>query len=148
MALLSGEYHVTLDDKGRLGIPAKFREGIPDSALILTKGLENCVWAFTPSGWEEFSSGLRSKSSPLPLQKAEMVRHHFLFSTYEVEIDKAGRIAVPQKLREFAGLNKDCTVTSNGKRIELWDLDHYKAYEQTIEEKLGDVLEEMGSLDL
>ncbi|MDR1507168.1 MAG: division/cell wall cluster transcriptional repressor MraZ [Treponema sp.] len=148
MMVLSGEYSATLDDKGRLSIPAKFREGIPDNVLVLTKGIERCVWAFTQSQWEQFSSRLQANAASLSIKKADIVQHRFLFSTYEAEIDKAGRIAVPQKLRDFAFLAKDCTVTSNGRRIELWDMEHYRSYEQASDEHLVNVLEEMGSFDL
>jgi MraZ protein len=148
MALLSGEYPVTLDDKNRLSIPAKFREGIPDNVLILTKGIERCIWAFTQPYWEQFSAKLQANIAPLSIKKADMVQHRFLFSTYEAEIDRVGRIAVPQKLRDFAGLTKDCTVISNGKRIELWDEGYYRAYEQASDEQLVDVLEEMESFDV
>jgi MraZ protein len=148
MALMSGEYPVTLDDKGRLSIPARFREGIPDNVLILTKGIERCIWAFTQTQWEQFSSKLQANIAPMSIKKADMVQHRFLFSTYEAEIDKAGRVAVPQKLRDFAGLSKDCTVISNGRRIELWDVEHYRTYEQASDEQLVGVLEEMESFDV
>jgi MraZ protein len=148
MALLSGEYPATLDDKNRLSIPAKFREGIPDNVLILTKGIERCIWAFTQPYWEQFSAKLQANIASMSIKKADMVQHRFLFSTYEAEIDKAGRIAVPQKLRDFAGLVKDCTIISNGKRIELWDEEHYRVYEQARDEQLVDVLEEMESFDV
>ncbi|MDR2661929.1 MAG: division/cell wall cluster transcriptional repressor MraZ [Treponema sp.] len=142
MALFSGDYPATLDDKGRISIPAKFRERIPQNLLVLTRGMiEHCVWAFTPEDWERVSSKIKNEVN-LPARKADMLYHRLLFSTYEVEIDKAGRIAVPQKLRDFAGLTKDCSVTSDGSRIEIWDARRYQSYEQEIDEQLGDVLEE------
>ncbi|GHV85714.1 division/cell wall cluster transcriptional repressor MraZ [Spirochaetia bacterium] len=148
MALLSGEYPVTLDDKGRVSIPARFREGIPENVLVLTRGMiEQCIWAVTPQNWEKVASPFKSAVS-LSLRKADMVRHRLLFSTYEVEVDKTGRIAVPQKLRDFAGLSKDCVVTSDGVRIEIWDAERYAEYEQKIDEQFEDVLEEMGHLNL
>jgi MraZ protein len=148
MALMSGEYPATLDDKGRLSIPARFREGIPDNVLILTKGMEHCIWAFTQTKWEQFSSKVQANIAPMSIKENEMVQHYFLFPPYEVEIDKVGRIAVPQKLRDFAGLTKDCTVISNGRRIELWDVERYRAYEQAIDEQLMSILEKMESFDV
>jgi MraZ protein len=142
MALFSGDYSATLDDKGRISIPAKFREKIPENLLVLTKGMiEHCLWAFTPGDWDRVSSKIKDGVN-LPARKADMLYHRLLFSTYEVEIDKAGRIAVPQKLRDFAGLTKDCSVISDGSRIEIWDAQRYRSYEQEIDEQLGDVLEE------
>ncbi|MDR1389598.1 MAG: division/cell wall cluster transcriptional repressor MraZ [Treponema sp.] len=145
--LNSGEYTVILDDKGRVNIPAKFREGIPENALVLTKGIERCVWAHTRSQWEKVSAKLR-RSASMSIKKIDMVHHRFLFSTYEVEIDKAGRVALPQKLRDFAGLSRDLTVASDGNRIEIWDSGRYEAYESLIEDQLVDVLEEMGPTSL
>jgi MraZ protein len=142
MALFSGDYPATLDDKGRISIPAKFRERIPENVLVLTKGMiEHCVWAFTSEDWEKVSSKIKNEVN-LPARKADMLYHRLLFSTYEVEIDKAGRIAIPQKLRDFAGLVKDCSVTSDGSRIEIWDARRYRSYEEEIDEQLEDVLEE------
>jgi MraZ protein len=146
MALLSGEYSATLDDKGRISIPSRFREGIPENMLILSKGIEHCIWAHTPQVWEQVSA--RFQNMPLSIRKTSMVEHRFVFATQDVEIDKAGRIAVPQKLRDFAGLTKDCIVASNGIRIEIWDAERYAAYEQASDEQLMDVLEEMGPLKL
>ncbi|MDR2182530.1 MAG: division/cell wall cluster transcriptional repressor MraZ [Treponema sp.] len=145
--LSSGEYPVTLDDKGRVSIPAKFREGIPENVLVLTKGIERCIWAHTPDQWKRVSAKLRRTAS-MSIKKTDMVHHRFLFSTYEVEIDKAGRVALPQKLRDFAGLSRDLTVASDGNRIEIWDTARYEAYEKLIEERLVEVLEEMGPADL
>jgi MraZ protein len=148
MPISSGEYPVTIDEKGRLSMPARFREGIPDNMLIMTKGIERCAWAFTQDYWEQFSAKLKKNIAPLSIRKADMVQHRFLFPTYDVEIDRAGRIAVPQKLRDFAGLARDCTVISNGTRIEVWDTDRYRAYEEASDEQLLSILEEMESFDV
>jgi MraZ protein len=145
MTLLGGEYAVTLDDKGRVSIPSRFREGIPENLLILTKGIEHCIWAHTPRQWEQVWARLKNIAS-MSIKKADMVRHRFL--PWEVEIDKAGRIALPQKLRDFAALGKDCIVDSDGNRIEIWDAERYAAYEKAIDEQIVDVLEEMGPLNL
>jgi MraZ protein len=145
MALISGEYPATLDEKGRLSIPAKFREGFPDSLLVLTKGIERCVWMHTPSQWETVFARLNATTS-MSIRKTDMVNHRFI--PHYAEIDKAGRLAVPQKLRDFAGLVKDCVVVCDGNRLELWDAERYAIYEEMIDKQLVEVLEEMGPLNL
>lgn len=145
--VLSGEYSVTLDAKGRLSIPAKFREGIPDNMLILTKGISHCIWAFTVPQWEKFSAVKFATAGSLSIEEADMIQHRFLIPS-EAELDKAGRIPVPQKLRDFAGLTKNCVVASAGKRIELWDEERYVAYEKLIDEQIGGLVKKLGPFDL
>lgn len=141
MIVASGEYSVTLDEKGRLSIPAKFRDGIPENVLILTKGIKHCIWAFTASQWEGFS-GKFADISTLSIEEADMLQHRF-FIPFEAELDKAGRIAVPQKLRDFAGLSKNCVVAGVNSRIELWDEEQYAAYEKMIDDQMGELLKKM-----
>jgi MraZ protein len=147
MVFSTGEYSATLDDKGRISIPARFRECIPENVLVITKGIENCIWAHTPQVWEGVSAKLRNAAS-ISIKKANMVNHRFIFPSCEVEIDKAGRIAIPQTLREFAGLSKDCIIASDGNCIELWDAERLAAYQQKIDGQYVDVLEEMGPIEL
>ena len=154
MALLRGEYQATLDDKGRVSIPARLREGIPQNVLVLTKSMfENCIWAFTPENQEKVTESLRdfwSANSNVPMnpRQKDMFDHRVSFFTSVVEIDKTGRIMVPQKFRDHAGLVKDCIVASDGVRIEIWDTQRYAEYEQRVEEEFESVLEKMGPLNL
>jgi MraZ protein len=148
MALKGGEYPATLDDKGRVSIPSRFREEIPENVLVLIKGLDQqrTIWAHTPQTWEKVYTNLMNAA--LPSYKKTAMLHHRLLSSCEVELDKAGRIAIPQKLRDYAELSKDCVLASNGNRIEIWDARHYTAYEQEIDEQIMDILEEMGPINL
>ena len=153
-ARLRGEYQATLDEKGRVSIPARLREGIPDNVLVLTKSMfENCIWAFTPDNQEIVTESLRSYWSanigmPMTPRQKDMFDHRVGFFTSVVEIDKTGRIMVPQKFREHAGLVKDCVISSDGVRIEIWDALRYADYEQRVEAEFEAVLEKMGPLTL
>ena len=154
MALLKGEYQATLDDKGRVSIPARFREGIPNNVLILSKGMfESCIWAFTPENQEKVTENLRNfwsnnSNVPMTLRQKDMFEHRVSFFTSEVEIDKTGRIMIPQKFRDYAGLVRDCIVTSDGFRIEIWDTRLHAEYEQRVEEENEALLEKIdGHLD-
>ena len=154
MALLKGEYQATLDEKGRVSIPARFREGIPENVLVLTKSMfEACIWAFTPENHEKFTESLRNfwsanANMPMTLRQKDMFDHRVSFSASEVEIDKTGRIMIPQKFRDHAGLVRDCVVTSDGVRIEIWDAARHAEYEQRVEEQFEAVVEKMGLLNL
>ena len=154
MAVLRGEYQATLDEKGRVSIPARLREGIPENILVLTKSMyENCIWAFTPENQEKVTESLKkfwSENNGMPMtpQQKDMFDHRVSFFASAVEIDKTGRILVPQKFRDHAGLVKDCIISSDGIRIEIWDVDRYAEYEQKVEAEFETVLSKMGPLTL
>jgi MraZ protein len=88
---------------------------------------------------------MASKIEPLRLKERDYMRHRFIIPAQELEIDKLGRIAVPQSLRDFAGLDRgECVVASNGERMEIWDSQVYNDYQAEIEENLEGVVEEIG----
>ena len=99
-----GEYIHSIDAKGRVIVPSKFRELLGDH-FIVTVGLDGCLWVFSDEEWEEFSSKLRSL--PVANETARKFARHFLSGADEAEPDKQGRILIPQKLRNFAKLEKD-----------------------------------------
>ena len=152
--MLRGEYPATLDDKGRVSIPARFREGISHNVLVLTKSMfESCIWAFTPENQEKVTENLRnywSANSNMPMtpKQKDMFDHRVSFFTSIAEVDKTGRIVIPQKFRDYAGLVRDCMITSDGVRIEIWDAVRYAEYEQRVDEQFDTVLEKMGPLNL
>ncbi len=127
MELVTGEFRNTLDDKGRLSLPAKLRAGLPGNVLVVTQGVDACLWLFTPERWNALSEQLFSSTS-LFHQQARIIQRRIIAPAQEVEIDKAGRLAIPQSLREYAGLAKDCIVLGITKRLEIWDADAYKAW--------------------
>jgi MraZ protein len=127
MELVTGEFRNTLDDKGRLSLPAKLRAGLPGSVLVVTQGVDSCLWVFTPERWTALSEQLFASTS-LFHQQARIIQRRIIAPAQEVEIDKAGRIAIPQSLREYARLSKDCVVLGITRRLEIWDVDSYKAW--------------------
>jgi len=127
MDLVTGEFKNTLDDKGRLSLPAKLRGGLSSNVLVVTQGVDKCLWLFTPERWTALSDQLFSTTS-LFHQQARIIQRRIIAPAQEVEIDKAGRIAIPQSLREYAGLSKECVVLGITKRLEIWDVDTYKAW--------------------
>jgi MraZ protein len=144
--LTNGIYSNTLDDKGRVSIPVRFREGFACPSFVVTKGLEHCLWLYPPETWTEFEKKLRRQIATLPVKKSAMIQHRFLIPAQELEIDKTGRIALPAELRDFAALSKDCLFLKNGGMLELWDTASYSAYQEKVDENLADIMDDM-SLD-
>jgi MraZ protein len=141
----SGIFTNTLDEKGRISIPAGFRERLESTALILTKGLEHCVWVLTPDYWEKLSGKILNPLS-LDIEETSSLHYRFIVSMQEVELDKSGRIAVPQSLREFAGLSRECSILGKGDYIEIWDVEAYKAFEAAAEMSLRAAIKKLGPL--
>lgn len=115
--MFMSEYNHTIDPKGRLIIPAKFRDQLGDE-FVVTKGMDGCLFVFTNSDWSAFEEKLTSL--PLTNKPARKFARHFLSGAAEVELDKQGRILLPSNLREHAGLEKDVVLVGVGSRIEIW----------------------------
>lgn len=115
--MFMGEYSHTIDPKGRLIIPSKFREQLGDE-FVLTKGLDGCLSIYPMDQWEKFQEQLQSL--PLTNKNARTFSRFFVAGATSCELDKQGRILVPGTLREFAGLEKDVVLTGNINRIEVW----------------------------
>ncbi len=147
MDLLTGEFKNTLDDKGRVSLPSRLRTGLPGNILILTQGVDQCLWLYPPEQWKDLSRKLMESTSPFQA-RSRLVQRRIIAPAQEVEIDKAGRIAIPQSLREFAGLSKDCIILGIDKYIEIWDAEKYRAYWETNEEEFKQAAEELGSVVL
>lgn len=115
--MFMGEYNHTIDTKGRLIIPAKFREALGEE-FVLTKGLDGCLSIYPMDEWVIFENKL--KSLPLTDKNARAFQRFFVAGATTCELDKQGRILVPGTLREFAGLDKEVVLTGNLAKIEVW----------------------------
>jgi len=128
MMLLTGEFKVTLDEKGRISLPAQLRRDLPGESLRLTKGEDNCLWLFPAAKWEELvSTTIMENTDPFSKKDRSLLRR-LIGPSQEVEIDKAGRIPIIQGLREWAGLSKDCIVLGQINYIEIWDEARFQQY--------------------
>ena len=126
--MLIGEYSHTMDAKGRVFIPAKFREELGEN-FIVTRGTEACLFVFSPEAWMEFAGKLQH----IPVMDTEaqkFLRLQFASAT-DCTPDKQGRILIPQSLREHAGLEKDVTVIGAAVRAEIWDTARWNAYNES-----------------
>ena len=146
MNLLTGEYKNTLDDKGRFLFPAKLRSALSSNVLIVTQAIvDRCLWLFTPEEWEKISSKLMDNASPFSA-KNRLIMRSFISPAQEIEFDKDGRLSIPQSLREYDSLSKDCIVLGVNKYLELWDSSSYNAYLSENEANLLEASEELNSI--
>lgn len=122
--MFMSEYNHTIDAKGRLIIPSKFRE-ILGEEFVVSKGMDGCLFVYANDDWNAFEQKLTSL--PLINKEARQFARFFLAGAAQVELDKQGRILLPAALREFAGLDKDVVLVGVGSRIEIWSKDKYEA---------------------
>ena len=115
--MFMGEHNYTIDEKGRLIIPSRFRELLGEE-FVLTRGLDGCLSIYPMDEWAAFEEKLRAL--PLTNKDARTFSRFFVAGATTCQLDKQGRILVPQTLRQFAGLEKDVVLTGNLNRIEVW----------------------------
>lgn len=143
--MLLGEYKHNLDLKGRVAIPAKFRQKLAGGAIV-TRGLDRCLFVFGGKEWET----LAQKLTALPLAQANsraFVRL-MLAGAVDVEIDKQGRILIPDYLREYAGLKKQTVIAGLYNRAEIWDEEAWRLYKQKTENASDEIAEKLGELGI
>ena len=116
--MFMGEYSHSIDEKGRLIMPSKFRSELGET-FVLTRGLDGCLFAYPKSEWNDLEERLRSL--PLTNKNARKITRFLVSAAASCEMDKQGRILVPSALREYAGLEKEVVVTGNLERVEIWD---------------------------
>lgn len=145
MNLLTGEYNNTIDDKGRVSFPSKLRLVVNQNVVIITKGLDTCLWLFTIEEWENFSSKIMSNASMMKRKNLDIIRH-FIAPAQQIEFDKSGRLSIPQSLRDYAKLSKDCTILGVAKYIELWDSSSYSEYLKNSEDSFREAAEEFNDI--
>src|SRR6266403_350359 len=123
--MLTGEFRAALDEKGRLLIPTKLRPDLSGDTLILTKGIDQCLWLFSVAKWEVFSRTVQESLGMFNPQHL-MIQRRIIGSAMELDVDKAGRIGISALQREHAGLSKDCLVVGLRNYLEIWDEAVYK----------------------
>ncbi len=127
MELLTGAYYNTLDEKGRFSFPAKLRAMLDQPSLMITQGIDGCLWLYTHDEWKNFSTKLMEQASPFNTD-SRLVLRRLIGPAQDVEFDKSGRLSIPQSLRDYAGLSKECVIMGVNKYMELWDVKRYDDY--------------------
>ena len=140
-----GEYQHTVDPKGRVIVPSKFREGLGEK-FIVTKGLDSCLFAYSMEEW----TSLENKLKTLPFTDKDVrafIRFFFSGAT-ECELDKQGRILIPQNLREYASLEKDIFIIGVSSRVEIWNKTNWEAYSNDDSMSADKIAEKMAMLGI
>ncbi len=112
---MTGEYSYVLDTKGRMAIPAKLRPELGDT-IYVSKGTDNCLFVYSDASWAK----IEEKLAALPISKAQKLQRTLLPTAARFDLDAQGRILLPQKLREYAGIQKDVVIVGVGNRAEIW----------------------------
>ncbi len=141
--MFMGEYNHTIDAKGRFIIPAKFRETLGDK-FIVTKGLDGCLFVYPKSEWSLFEEKL--KVLPLTNKDARQFTRFFLAGAAACEVDKQGRILLPQVLRDFAQLEKEIVLIGVASRVEIWSKINWEQSMSTYNDDMNEIAEKMESL--
>ena len=135
-----GEYHHTIDEKGRIIIPAKFREELGNN-FIVTRGIDNCLFVYSNEKWDMITSKLNAL--PFTKKDARTFNRFFMSGATEVELDKQGRINLPTPLIHYANLVKDCVVIGTGDRLEIWSQESWDGFFDSTKENVSDIAENL-----
>lgn len=143
--MFMGEYHHSIDEKGRMIIPAKFRDALGPS-FVMTRGLDNCLFIYPYSEWEQLVQKLKA----LPLMKADAraFTRFFLSGATECELDKQGRVNIPANLREHARLESNAVVIGVSNRVEVWSREMWETYSQNSEASFNEIAEKLVDFQL
>ncbi len=138
-----GEYHHSIDQKGRIAIPVKFRSAFAEGAVV-TRGLDQCLFLYTKSEWTKLAKRL----AELPIAKANTraFARLMLAGAMDVEIDRQGRIILPDYLRRYGELSKKTVIAGLFNRLEIWDEQNWTQYTRNTEKTSGDIAEALGEL--
>ena len=140
-----GEYKHSIDDKSRVAVPAKFRSGL-GSTVIVTRGLDRCLFVFTQAEWAELAQKI--KELPFTHSDSRAFARLMLSGAVEAELDKQGRVLIPDYLRTYAGLDKQIIFAGVYSRVEIWDETKWDEYKAQTEAQSDEIAERLGELGI
>jgi MraZ protein len=138
-----GEYSHSVDEKGRVSVPAKFRQDLA-TGVVVTRGLDHCLFVYPRAEWEIMASKLASL--PISQKKSRAFARLMLAGAWDAMLDGQGRVILPEYLRQYAGISKQVVVAGLYNRVEIWDEDAWQEYKAKTEAESDDIAEAMGSL--
>lgn len=141
--MLIGEYTHTIDPKKRLSLPAKWRKEL-GKTVVVTRGLDNCLFVYPLSAWKEITKKVGQLS--FGSEATRSFNRFFLSGAVEVEVDKLGRILLPDFLKDFAGLESKVALAGVHDRVEIWEEARWQAYKEKIEGQADALAERLGDI--
>ena len=139
-----GEYEHTIDKKGRLIIPSKFREFLKEydlEKLYITRGLDKCLFVFTESEWKSQES--KFKSISFTKSEARKFNRFYFAGAVQIECDRQGTILIPKYLKDYAGIKRDVMIIGVSNRIEVWSKDAWHQYYDDAKGSFEDIAEKL-----
>lgn len=133
MQLFRGEYEYAVDERGRVPVPPRYREAFAHGAVLAHGAPLRCLRLFTPDGFERLAA--LHTSAPAIQQSGLIARHALFPRSFEVELDRQGRILIPQRLRSYAALEGTAVVAGNGDWLEIWQPEQFEARMALVEEQ-------------
>jgi len=140
-----GQYNHTIDEKGRMNMPAKFRREVA-SGVVITRGLDRCLFVYPKAEWEEMAQKLAKL--PITKKSSRAFARLMLAGAWDSEIDTQGRVMLPDYLRQYASLKKHVIVAGLFNRVEIWDEDAWREYQAQTEAASEEIAEGMGELGI
>ena len=139
-----GEYTHSLDDKGRLTLPAKFRDQLAQG-IVVTRGLDGCLFVFTFEDWKQFTADLREQL-PFTQKSARDFSRFFFSGAADIIPDRQGRVLIPPFLRQYAGLESEVMIVGANSRLELWDTERWRQQLLDVESNAEVIAEQFSNI--
>jgi len=140
-----GEFQHTVDEKGRVQVPAKFRKQFSQGAVV-TRGLDDSLFFYTKDEWAKIAE--RIAALPLSKSSARSFARLMLAGAMDIEIDKQGRMMLPKYLRQFGGIKKNVVFAGLYSRVEIWDENRWRNYQKKMEKNVATIAEDLNDLGL
>lgn len=133
-----GEFHHNIDEKGRIAIPARYREQLGKN-FVITRGIEHCIYVYPTSTFDTIVSKL--SSLPFTKKDARAFTRFFMSGATAIELDKQGRANIPGPLFDYANLSKNCVIIGTGDRLEIWDEEDFNEFMSSATNEMSDIAE-------